>query len=55
MATSCNLAIEDFLQLPTLASSSDNMCKTPNCEYGAIGQHPRRPVQQQAPGDSIEF
>ena len=56
MATFCNLAIEDFLQLPTLASS-DNICKTPNCEYGAIGQHPRRPVQQQAqaPGVSIEL
>jgi hypothetical protein len=54
MATSCNLFIEDFLALPSL-ESVDTKCKNPNCEYGAIGQHPRRPVQQQAPSDSMEF
>lgn len=53
MANPCKLFIEDFLKLPSLAL--DNKCTTPDCEYGAIGQHPRCPVQQQAPGDSIEL
>eukprot|EP01035_Chromulina_nebulosa_P037624 gene37624-50796_t len=47
MANPCKLFIEDFLKLPSLAL--DNKCTTPDCEYGAIGQHPRCPVQQQAP------
>ena len=55
MENPCNLFIEDFFKLPSLAL--DNKCLTPDCEYGAIGHHPRCPVQQQAqaPGNSIVY
>ena len=39
---SCNLKIEDFLELTSLAV--DNICTNSNCQYGHIGAHPRRDV-----------
>eukprot|EP00906_Rhabdomonas_costata_P000386 RCo000508 len=47
----CSLFVEDFLELKG-AHDGRGFCRSPGCQYGNVGLHPRRQVKSDAPGDA---